>query len=163
MRNDVIADGHTRVAWVPTIADVTQPTVAELDAGVDLQWIVTADGLVGFEPTTAEVDNTALASTFDTRRAGRASFSGTLLRLKRQRGTDTVYETLTRYATGYVVIRRSVPEGDAWAAGQEVSVYPVECGETRHLPPEANSVERYEVPLMIVNPPALRAEVVAGA
>src|SRR5690606_30330081 len=140
MKNDVIADGHTRVTWVPTIADVTQPTVAELDAGGDLQWIITADGLVGIEPANGEVGDTALASTFDTRRAGRASFAGTLLRLKRQRGTDTVYETLTRYATGYVVIRRSVPEGDAWAEGQEVSVYPVECGETRHLPPEANSV-----------------------
>src|SRR5690606_39561680 len=84
MKNDVIADGHTRVTWVPTIADVTQPTVAELDAGVDMQWLITADGLVGFEPTTAEVHNTALASTFDTRRAGRASFPGTLLRLDRK-------------------------------------------------------------------------------
>src|SRR5690606_36475859 len=152
MKNDVIADGHTRVTWVPTIADVNQPTVAELDAGVDLQWIITADGLVGFEPMTTEVDNTALASTFDTRRAGRASFSGTLLRLKPQRGTDTVYETLTRYTTGYVVIRRSVPEGDAWAEGQGESVCAVEGGEKRHLPPAASSGERYEVAMRAGKP-----------
>jgi len=159
---DVIADGRTRVTWVPTIADIAAPTITELEAGEDLQHVITADGLIGFEASTAEVDNTSLASTFDTRKPGRASFSGTMLRLKKQDGTDTVYDTLVRGTTGHIVIRRSIPEGTAWAADQDVEVYPVECGEVRKLPPEANSTERYEVPTMITAEPELRAAVAAA-
>jgi hypothetical protein len=50
---------------------------------------MTPDGLTGFEPSTADVDNSALNSTFDTKTIGRDSFSGTMLRLKKQSGTDT--------------------------------------------------------------------------
>jgi len=156
---DIIADGRTKVAFVPTIADKTAPTVTELQAGTELQHVITADGLVGFEATTAEVDNTSLASTFDTRKAGRASFSGTMLRLKKQSGTDTVKSTLTRGTSGFIVIRRSLPESQPWAASDEVEVYPIECGAPRLLPPEANSVERYEVPTMITDEPVLDATV----
>lgn len=160
---DVLADGNTRVAWVPTIADLAAPTVTELTAGTELQHFMTADGLVGFEAATAEVDNTSLASTFDTKDIGRASFSGTTLRLKRQSGsTDTPRDTLVRGTSGNVVIRRGLPEGTAWTAAQEIEVYPVRCGTRRNLPPEANSVEKYEVPIPITAEPELDAVVAAG-
>ena len=156
---DIPVDGNTRVAWVPTIATKTAPTTTELNAGILLQSFITADGLAGFEPETADVDTTSLASTFNTVTNGRDTFSGTMLRLKKQDGTDTVYNTLTRNTAGYIVIRRDIAESTAWASTQKVEVYPVICGQTKRLNPEANTVARYEVPTKITSAPELRATV----
>ena len=157
--NDIPVDGKTRVAYVPTIASISAPTTTELNAGILLQSVITADGLIGYEPDTADVDTSGLDSTFDTKTIGRDSFSNTMLRLKRQSGTDTAYNTLTRGTTGYIVIRRNVTSTTAWASTQRVGVYPIICGQTRELSPEANSVSRYEVATKITDTPEIRANV----
>lgn len=156
---DIVVDGKTRVAYVPTIASLSAPTTTELNAGILLQSTLTASGLAGFQPETATVDTSSLASTFNTAVNGKTSFSGTRLQFKKQSGSDTIYDTLTRGTTGYIVIRRSVTESTAWASAQKISVYPIECGEVSHMDPEENSVERYEVPLTMTSAPSLRAAV----
>lgn len=156
---DITADGKTRVYWVTTIANINAPTTSELNAGIALQSTLTADGLVGFKPDTADVDTSALDSTFNTMVNGRTSFSGTLLRLKRQSGTDTIFTTLTRDTAGYVVIRRSIASTTAWASTQGCEVYPALCGEVARVDVEPNTVERYEIPIKITSSPALRAAV----
>jgi hypothetical protein len=156
---DVPNDGKTRVAFVAAISNTSAPTVAELNAGILLQSTITSDGLVGFEAETADVPTTSLASEFDTLTVGRDSFSGTMLRLKKQDGTDTVYNTLVKGTAGYIVIRRYLAQSTSWAAGQKVNVYPVICGRERELAPEANTVARYEVPTKINAEPVLRATV----
>jgi hypothetical protein len=157
---DLITDGRTKVTFASAIANQAAPTVAELNAGTSLEGIMTPDGLVGFEPDTADVDNSALNSTFDTRLPGRASFSGTMVRLKKTSATaDTVYNLFVRDVTGYVVIRRGTTSSTGWATGDKVEVYPIQTGETRNLAPEANSVQRYEVPLKITGQPTIRATV----
>jgi hypothetical protein len=156
---DIPVDGQTRVAWVPSIANIAAPTTTELNAGILLQSTMTADGLVGFEPDTADVDNTSLASTFDTLTIGRDSFKGTMLRLKKQTGTDTIFNTLTRGTAGFVVIRRDVVESTAWASSQAVEVYPVVLGQRRRLAPTANTVTRYEVPTKIASLPSLTSTI----
>lgn len=155
---DIVTDGRTKVWLVPTIANVNlNPTTAELNAGVAIEGLMTPDGLVGFEPDTADVDNSALNSTFDTKTAGRASFSNTAVRLKKQAGTDTVYATYVRDTATYVVIRRGVLSTTAWAAADKVEVYPAITGETKNLPPAANEVQKWELPLKITTTPNLRA------
>jgi len=157
---DIPVDGTTRVFWVPTIANNAAPTTTELNAGLSLQGTLTADGLVGFEPDTADVDNTSLASTFDTLTIGRDSFKGTTLRLKKQSGTDTIFATLTRGTAGYIVIRRDIAETTAWTTGQtNVEVYPVICGQRRRLAPQSNTVTRYEIPTKINALPTLTATI----
>jgi hypothetical protein len=156
---DITADGKTRVSWVTSIANINAPTTTELNAGILLQSTLTADGLTGLQPDTADVDTSSLASTFNTTVNGRSSFSNTRLRLKKQSGTDTIFTTLTRDTPGYLVIRRSVAESTAWASAQGVEVYPALCGEVARMDPEPNSVERYEIPLKITSSPALRAAV----
>lgn len=145
---------------MPTISNIALPTTTELNAGTLLQSTLTADGLMGFEATSAEVDTTSLASTFDTKTIGRDSFSGTGLRLKKQTyGSDTIFTTLTRGVTGYIVIRRGITETTAWASSQAIEVYPITCGQTKYLAPTANSVQKYEVPTPITSAPNLRAAV----
>lgn len=156
---DITADGRTRVAWVPTISNINAPTAAELNAGMLLQSTLTADGFAGFRPETADVDTSSLDSTFNTMVNGRTSFSGTMLRLKKQSGTDTIFTTLVRDAAGYVVVRRSLTATTAWASAQAVEVYPALCGEVARMDPEPNTVERYEIPIKITGTPALRAAV----
>jgi hypothetical protein len=156
---DITADGKTRVYWVTTIASQNAPTVAELNAGIALQSTLTADGLNGFNPDTADVDTSALDSTFNTTVNGRTSFSNTMLRLKKQSGTDTIFTTLTRDTAGYVVIRRSIASTTAWASAQAVEVYPAQCGEVSRMDPAPNTVERYEIPIKVTASPSLRAAV----
>jgi len=143
---DSLADGRTRVAYVPAIASIAAPTTSELNAGLLLNSILTPDGLIGFEPTTADVPTDALDSVYDTVDNGRMSFSGTMLRLKKQLTGDTAFTTLVRDVTGYIVIRRDLASTTAWASMQAVEVYPIKCGDRRRLAPEKNAVSKYEVP-----------------
>lgn len=156
---DITADGRTRVYWVTSIANIAAPTTTELNAGIDLTSTLTADGLSGLQPDTADVDTSSLASTFNTMVNGRSSFSDTRLRLKKQSGTDTIFTTLVRDTAGYLVIRRSVTQATAWASAQGVEVYPALCGEVARMDPEPNTVERYEIPIKITSTPNLRAAV----
>jgi hypothetical protein len=156
---DILSDGNIKVYAVPTIVDIAAPTVAECNAGIKLQDKITADGFIGFKPDTADVDTSALDATFNTAKPGRASFSGMMLRLKKQDGTDTIYNTLIRNYTFYVVVRQSSDSDDAWASTNKVRVYPVTCGEVAHIDPEPNTLERYEVPLKPSSEPNLRAVV----
>lgn len=156
---DIVVDGNTRVAYVASISSQNAPTTTELNAGILLQSVMTPDGLMGFEPSTADVDNSALNSTFDTKTIGRDSFSGTKLIFKKQASGDTAYTTLTRGTTGYVVVRRDIDNGTAWASSQAVEVYPVVFGQTRRLAPTANTVTKYEIDVKITSSPSLRATV----
>lgn len=142
---DFSSDGMTRVAFVPAIANLAAPTTTELNAGILLQAVITADGLEGFEATTSDVDNTALNSLFDTVTIGRDKYSNTMLRFKKQLTGDTAYTTLVRGTTGFIVIRRDVLETTAWASSQNVEDYPIICGQRRRLKPEGNTLTKWEV------------------
>ncbi|WP_433078854.1 hypothetical protein ACQP1P_38535 [Dactylosporangium sp. CA-052675] len=157
---DVYADGNVRVAFVAAISNQNLPTTTELNAGILLQGTLTADGLVGFEATTAEVDTSKLASTFNTKTIGRDDYSGTLLRLVKQTvGADTIRSTLSRGTTGFIVIRRGIAETTSWASSQQIEVYPIICGRRKELTPTANSVMKYEVPTPITAAPSPDATV----
>jgi hypothetical protein len=156
---DIITDGRTKVWSVPAIANLNAPTTTELNLGTPLEALLTPDGLMGFDPDTADVDNSALNSTFDTKLPGRASFSGTGLRLKKQSGTDTLYATFVRDYPTNIVIRRGTLATTVWATNDKVEVYPCQTGETKNLSPAANEVQKYEVPLKITTTPVIRAVV----
>jgi hypothetical protein len=161
---DIAADGKTRAYWVTSISNQNAPTTTELNAGIDLTGTLTADGLMGLKPDTADVDTSSLASTFSSAVNGRTSFSGVTLRLKKQSGTDTIFTTLVKDTAGFLVVRRSVAQATAWASAQAVEVYPALCEEVARLDPEPNTVERYEIGLKITagtagTGPSLRAAV----
>ncbi|RPE27280.1 phage tail tube protein [Kitasatospora cineracea] len=158
--SDTIADGQTRVSWVPTIATITAPTYPELTGtgAMDLTPRTTADGL-NIEAKTASVDTSSLASTFDTQEAGRVGYDSPTLTMKR--GTtpveDKPYTVMVRGTHGYVVIRRNTAYTTDWATGQQVEVYPVVCGERINVKPAANEVLKYIVPVMVTTEPATNA------
>lgn len=146
---DIISDGMIRVTWVPGlsgIASIAAPTVAEMNAGINMTAQITDDGLIGWKAATAPVKNTSLESTADTQRAGRDAVTGLMLRIKGQTPTDTIKSTLTKGTFGHVVIRYSIATGTANAAGQKLEVFPVEVGRRAQVEKEDNTMERYEIP-----------------
>lgn len=156
---DSAYDGRVKVYSVPSISNIAAPTTTELNAGTDLSSLITPDGIMGFSPETADVDASALNSTFTTNLPGRTSYSGTGLRLKKQSGTDSVYNTLVYgYATN-IVIRRDVTSSTAWASSQAIEVYPVTCGEVQNADPAPNELHKYVIPMKISSQPNLRAAV----
>lgn len=159
--SDVINDGKTRVYWVDTIADISAPTVAELNAGDDLTERITPDGL-NVPSETADVDNSSLASTFTTNRAGRRSFSPEVTFKRGDNPTDDLpWTTLTYQTQGYLVVRRILLYTTAWAAAQECEVYPVECGERNTIPPAPNEVAKFTSQMKLRDEPDTSAVVAA--
>jgi hypothetical protein len=158
---DIPVDGNVRVVWMASApANKAAPTVAELNAGLLLTSVLAADGLTGWQPETASIGNRKLDSTFNSQDVGTVSIDEPLFRFFKQTGTDTIYNTLTVFATGTVAIRRSLPSATGWATGQLlVGVYPSKCGYRKWLDVEENTMERWEVPIRITAQPAFDAVV----
>lgn len=154
------SDGCIRVSWVTTIANKAAPTVAELNAGMLVTSLMTADGLDGWAPVTADVPNRKIDSTFDSVDVGSISISDSTLRFYKQVTGDTIYTTLVKGAAGFVVIRRVLPSATAWAASQLLmGVYPSKCAQRAWIPLETNTMDRWEVSMKINAEPAFDAVV----
>ena len=150
---DLTYDGMMRVAFVPTIANIAAPTVAELGAGIDLTPRLAPDGL-SRSADTGSVDTTKMNSTANTQKAGRRSFTASVTYV---RGTDEpateVEEALTYRAAGFLVIRSNVTWETPWTAAQVVEVYPVEVGEANPGAPGPDTQQSVEVPLLVTDTP----------
>lgn len=157
--SDLISDGMTRVFWVSSISNINAPTVAELNAGSDFTARITPDGLK-IDPSTADVDTSSLASTFDTKTVGRVGFEPELT-FKRGTtgGEDLPYTTLKYGVSGYLAVRRGVAYATAWTIGQKAEVYPITCGEPQNVSPAANEVMKFVSPMKVTSPPATAATV----
>ncbi|MET9479880.1 hypothetical protein [Streptomyces sp. NPDC006638] len=155
--SDLISDGMTRVAWVSSLANLAAPTVAELNAGTDLTFRITPDGLK-LDPTTADVDTGSLGSKFDTTEVGRIKYD-TELTFKRgdTPQEDWPYQNLKLKVRGVLVVRRGIDVETDWANGQQVEAYPVVCGERANIAPAANEVMKFNSPIKVYAPPATDA------
>jgi hypothetical protein len=156
---DLISDGKTRVYWVSSISNINAPTTTELNAGNDFTSRITPDGLK-LDPSTADVDTSSLASTFDTKTVGRVGFD---VELTFKRGSttpeDLPYATLKYGVSGYLVVRRGVDYATAWATSQKCEVYPITCGEPQNNAPAANEVMKFTSPMKVTSAPATAATV----
>lgn len=157
------SDGNVRVSWIPGaggIANKAAPTVAELNAGLLLTSLMTADGLAGWAPDTASIGNRKLDSTFNSSDVGSISIEDPTLRFYKQVTGDTIYTTLVKLAVGFVVIRRVLPSGTAWATSQLLmGVYPAKCSQRKWIDMEENTMDRWEVQMKITAEPAFDAVV----
>lgn len=157
--SDLISDGMTKVVWASSISNINAPTTTELNAGSDFTTRVTPDGLK-IDPSTAEVDTSSLASRFDTREPGRVTTDIELTFKKGSTGQEQApWSTLTYGVHGYLAVRRGIDFETAFAAGQNVEIYPVACGEPAEQPPAANEVSKFVSKMMLFQPPTSRATV----
>jgi len=156
---DIVADGKTRIAWVTTISDTDGPTVAELNAGVDLTTTITADGWQ-VNTSTASVDTSDLSSTDDTFLPGRRT-DDISVTFKSQGDSAAPWTTFASRPAGYLVERVGVAYDTAWTAAQKVRVFPVTAGDRGRIPAAANEVIKFTVPFMKSAPVVDQATVAA--
>ena len=140
---DIIGDGNVRISWVTTIANTSAPTVAELNAGTDLTSWITPDGW-NVTTSEAEVDNSALNSTDDTRLPGRRQ-DDIEVTFKHQGDSAAPWTTFASKPSGYLVERTSVAGSTAWTASQKVRVFVVQAGNRNKSARTPNEVEKFSV------------------
>jgi hypothetical protein len=162
----IALDKKTRVTFVaatPGIADISAPTVTELNGGTDIQDFMTPDGL-NLPVSTGSIDTSNLGSDFTTSRVGRRGISGASLKLQRQtQAADPTANMLAYQEEGFLVVRRGIDKDTTWTAGDEVKVYPIQCGEETEPQSGPEQVWTYEVPIVTTAAWETKAAVAAGA
>lgn len=145
----ILTDGNTKATFVPAIASITAPTVAELTAVgiVALENTLTDDGLkIDFDEGT--ISGPTLASTQDFENPGRSKANIELTGYRDSvTGNDRMWSVMVRGTVGYLVVRRGIVVATAYAASQKVEVYGVTCGERKKLAPERESQEKFAIKL----------------
>jgi hypothetical protein len=160
---DMLTDGQIKVTYVPSIADIAAPTVAELTAGTDFECLITADGL---NPSSDE-DTVAipkLCQTINAQAPGRTTYGFDLTFVRQEdEADDTAWSTLLRGTEGFLVVRYGIAHDTAYAAAQSVQVYPGRCGERRPAQPEANGAVTFTSTWYVGSQPELDGVVAAGS
>ncbi|HET7407963.1 MAG TPA: hypothetical protein VFJ21_12625 [Mycobacteriales bacterium] len=165
---DLRHDGNYLVTWVPGggagggIADLSAPTTTELAAGIQLECRLTPTGLTR-EPSTEMIDNSKLCSTFGSQIAGRTSYNLQIVAVREEGDTSGVEAALTQYAEGYFVVRDDKPATQAYAAADNVEVYPAQVANVAKSTPAANELQTITYTFANTDAPVLDAAVAAGA
>jgi len=134
----MLADGNVKATFVVSIADIAAPTATALNGGVDLECLITADGL-SVSVDEAVVALPALCETFDAQSPGRATYAIDLT-LYRHIATvdDVAWTTLLRGLTGFLVLRYGIDVDTNYTAAQKCLVFPGVAGERKPNPTTAN-------------------------
>lgn len=131
----ITAQGNVKVAFVPAIASVAAPTVAELTAtgAVDISCYLMPDW-GGITADQAKGSDSRFCSTQSFERLGRITRSVADIAytyLPQTVGTDVAnnaYTKLTPGANGYLVVRYGKGAGVAFTVGDKVDILPVTLG-----------------------------------
>lgn len=147
MAADMLVDGMVKASFVPTVADLAAPTVAELTAGTSLEPRLTPDGL-GITFDDSMIDNSSLNSSYSTEAIGRSKVAITLKYKAQEVGsTDAVKTALSYLSEGFLVVRRGVLASTAFTTGDKVEVYPAQCGRPNPSSPAPNTIQTVTVKL----------------
>lgn len=155
--------GKSKAFFVPTIADVSAPTVAEIAAGTELSPAVTA--IDNFETSTSRISQGVLASKVDVQIDGNQTLGDAAMTLLEGDGVSggdetayaAIFTALAEDATGYIVL---APVGAA--ATKKVEVWPVKVGaKNRVWAIDTNEMAKYRVAFAVTAAPTKAATVSA--
>lgn len=141
---------HTRVAILPTIADLTAPTLAEIAAGVDITCDLTKDGL-SLERSTETVSRTPWHKLLLAEDPGRYGAGGARLKARRYtQGSDEVlWDAAVFRTSAFMVVRRGILYAVPWAAGQLVEAVGFRYGKRATVSSAANVNVSFVVPILV--------------
>lgn len=111
--------GVSKVIWLPSIASISSPTRAEINAGIDLSPEISASS--GWEVTSNTAPATALGSIFTGEIPSDTTAASSSLTFFADRTSVDVRGLLTRGTAGFIIW---MDEGDV--AGQKMDVFPVQ-------------------------------------
>jgi hypothetical protein len=153
-------DGKIRIQWVAgTTLSVSAPSAATVTAGTRLDQFVTKDGLT-VPADQNNVDVAVLSDTFDAQVVG--SFGGAIEMTGVRNDTADTFWDLCVYGTvGFIVVRRGLASASAFAATQDVEVYPVQMHEPVPAQTGGNTVGQFTISLPVTSQPNLKAVMAA--
>jgi hypothetical protein len=152
---DIIMDGYWKVWSVPTIANIASPTTTELNAGTQLDGLLTKSGLKGFTPSAGSVDTTPLNGTYQTTKPGMLGLSNGGLEFKAQnQAAETIRNTFVlNYNTNIVIRRNGKTAASAWASTDWVEVWPITCGARQDGDSAVNAVQLFTIEVFFSTQP----------
>lgn len=153
------AEGNSLFYYVPAIANIAAPTVAELNAGTNLTAFVPPDG---WNPTTTQnnVDIASLADTFDVMVIGTEGGPITVT-FMRNNTADTAWNLMVRGLTGFWAFREGIAVATAWTAAQPAQIYPMQSHHPIANQTARNAVRTFNVTTAVTSAPNRKAVVAA--
>lgn len=149
------AEGNVKVYKVPTITDKSAPTVAEIEAGVNLSPLLPTAGVsinwTQNNASLAMLDEAFVASAVGTE-AAEIQITGV-----RDDTSDDFWDAFERGENFYLVVSRF----GAAEAGSTVEVYPAQSHRPVPLSPAENEFQQAQVTIGVTDTPELNAEVTA--
>lgn len=140
------AEGKVRTYYVPTIANIAAPTVAELNAGTNLTTWTPRDG---FNPSINQnmVDISSLADQYDSTTPGSEGGPITLTFFRDDTpANDTAWNLFAAGGlSGYYVVREGPLATVAWTIAQKAQVYPFTAHKPTPLPTTTNEPRKFQV------------------
>jgi hypothetical protein len=117
-----ITPGRSKVYWVETVSDPSDPTPTEINAGTDLSAKLRGVPSVPRTGNLADISN--LSSTFEARQRGTVGGDVVSFELLRDTLTETAYASMAEGDEGYLVILRKGIAGTQVAVGDIADVFP---------------------------------------
>lgn len=141
----------TRFFFVPTIADVTDVTVAEVTAGTEL-----TDDLAevnGFTFANSPIQTPDMGSKFVSQIPGEDSTDDSGMVFYQDDDNTDIYDAMVKDTSGYVVIFDLGTAGANPAAADVVDVWPVTISSRAKRYTADNEAAKFEVKFAMTDPP----------
>lgn len=135
-------ENNLKVRWVPSIADTAAPTVAELDAGTNLTPFIPVSGVdrpsQQNQASLAMLDNAFISEEPGTWSVGPVNL--TFVRDPANEDANHPWQLFSYGTAGHLV----ASPNNAFAAGDEVSVYTVTSHEPAEMPSAENTKQQFQ-------------------
>lgn len=142
------ARGTMKIYWVETLVDYKAPTLAELDAGVDLSPAIANQD--GWTTKSSQIDAPNLKTRYTPSVAGEMKADDSSLELYMDRDGDDARDLMPRDSEGFIV---RFPGG--FGTGKLMDVFPVQTSSVSKMPSvEGSKVDTMQFQYAIPNEPA---------
>lgn len=151
--------GTTKLWFVPTIAALATPTVAEITAGTDLTDELAE--ITGFNFSNNPIDTPDMGSTFVGKIPGEDTTDSSDLTFYEDDTTNPISTALAKGTIGYVVIFPRGIAGAAPAAADVADVWPAQVASNSKTYSADNEAAKYKVMFTLTAEPSEDAVVAA--
>lgn len=146
----ILTAGRERVQFFPACANMNAPTVLELSAGVDIScYLIKGEFSPTAEQETAEDERVCSEQAGVTLGRVTQAIENMQYVYDPQAAAaapdNLAYEEMATGVKGFIADRRGMASGDAFAAGQKVDVYQVECGVQTRVPISTDAGDKFKV------------------
>jgi hypothetical protein len=143
--------GTTRVYFVPTIVNLTAPTVAEINAGTELTGQIAE--VNGFSFANNPIDTPDMGTAFVSKIPGEDSVDTSSFRFYEDKTSNPIRTVLAKGTIGYIVFFPSGTVGANPAIADKAEVWPVTVASNARAYSAGNEAAAYMVVLSNTAPP----------